>query len=102
MSLRSIALSDFDEELINALQDMPENIQRKFLLEILVKKELESNVAIFSEIFTSKLNPFQKWMLKKWTGLSVSLSMFETIGMDTPESDAEKVIRLLKQKNNIK
>lgn len=41
-------------------------------------------------------------MLKKWTGLSVSLSMFETIGMDTPESDAEKVISLIKQKNKIK
>jgi hypothetical protein len=93
--LRGISLADFDKEVVEALRNMPESVQRKILLEILVKRELKSNIEMFSEIFTSKLNRFQKWIFKSWTGFSVSPTMFETRSLDTPESNVDQVIILL-------
>ncbi len=98
--MRGISLTDFDEEVIDALQSMPESVQRKILLEILIKRELKSDIEMFSGIFTSKLNKFQKWIFKRWTGFSVSSTMFETTSIHTPESNVDQVIRLLSKNND--
>jgi hypothetical protein len=74
--MNKIALSCLDKEIIQELHHLPKETRIKLLWIMIEKRELEKNLVVFSEAFTSKLTWYETKLLKKWTKINVSLNRF--------------------------